>query len=64
MPLLPGKSDSIVSANISELRRSGKPEDQAIAIAFSKAGRSKKAKSVAKKVAKRDKTPKVTIKKK
>ena len=62
MPLLPGKSDSVVSANISELRRSGRPESESIAIAFSKAGRSKKAKSAAKKVAKRNKTPKVTIK--
>ena len=62
MPLLPGKSDSVVSANISKLRGEGYPESQATAIAFSKAGRSKKAKAVAKKAAKRDKTPKVRIK--
>lgn len=62
MPMLSGKSDSVVSANISKLRGEGYKEDQAIAIAFSKAGRSKKAKSVAKKVAKRNKTPKVRIK--
>ena len=53
MPLLKGKSDSVISANIRELRNSGKPEAQAIAIAYSKAGRSKKkVKKVAKKVAK------------
>jgi hypothetical protein len=54
MPLLKGKSDSIVSANISELRKSGRPEAQAVAIALREAGRSNKAKNarVAKKVAK------------
>ena len=41
MPLLKGKSDNIVSKNISELVRSGKPQRQAIAIALSKAGKSK-----------------------
>jgi hypothetical protein len=52
MPLLSGSSDAVISANIAELRRSGRPEKQSVAIAFSKAGRSKKAKSTAKKVAK------------
>lgn len=35
MPLLKGKSQSIVSTNIRELRRSGKSEKQATAIALS-----------------------------
>ncbi|MCI0557536.1 MAG: hypothetical protein MN733_03495 [Nitrososphaera sp.] len=42
MPLLPGKKN--IGANISELERSGKPHDQAIAIAMSEAGMSKKKK--------------------
>ena len=45
MPLLKGRSDKIVSRNISELVHSGRPHDQAIAIAMSKAGKSKKKKS-------------------
>jgi len=44
MPLKKGRSDKAVSDNISELRHSGYPQDQAIAIAMSKAGRSKKKK--------------------
>lgn len=42
MPLLKGSSDAIVSQNIRELRNSGKPEKQAVAIALSEARRSKK----------------------
>jgi len=34
MPLAPGKSKKVISENIAELRRSGRPEDQAVAIAF------------------------------
>ncbi len=37
MPLKPGKSQAVISANIAELRRSGRPERQAIAIAESNA---------------------------
>ena len=42
MPLLKGDSNSVVSSNISELRRSGRPEKQAVAIALNTAGRGKK----------------------
>lgn len=41
-PLQKGKSNKVVSANIKELMDSGKPQKQAIAIALSEAGRSKK----------------------
>jgi hypothetical protein len=44
MPLKKGKSNKVVSENISELRNSGRPERQSIAIAMSEAGRSKKKK--------------------
>ena len=50
MPLLPGKSDKAVSANISELVHSGRPQKQAVAIAMSKAGRTRKKVGVKKKV--------------
>jgi len=41
MPLLKGKSDKTVSANISKLRHEGYPQRQAIAIAMRAAGRPK-----------------------
>lgn len=42
MPLAKGKSDKVISANISELVRSGRPREQAVAIALRQAGRPKK----------------------
>jgi hypothetical protein len=42
MPLLSGKSKATISKNISELRRSGRPQKQAVAIAMSKARKKKK----------------------
>ena len=42
MPLMSGKSQKAISANISELVHSGRPQRQAIAIAMSKAGKSRK----------------------
>jgi len=44
MPLKKGRSKKIISSNIAELRRSGRPRAQAIAIAFDKAGKSRKRK--------------------
>lgn len=41
MPLLSGRSDKVVSKNIAELRRSGRPEAQSVAIAMRKAGRAR-----------------------
>ena len=40
MPLKSGKSKRVIGENIATERKSGKPEKQAIAIAFSKAGKS------------------------
>jgi len=42
MPLKRGSSQETVSKNIKELRHSGRPQKQAIAIALKKAGKSRK----------------------
>lgn len=42
MPLEKGSSKKVISRNIRTEIRAGKPQKQAIAIAYSKAGRSKK----------------------
>ena len=44
MPLKRGSSRSIISSNIATEMHAGKPQKQAIAIAMSKAGKSKKRK--------------------
>lgn len=41
MPLKKGSSKKVMSENISELRRSGYKENQAVAIAYNEAGKSK-----------------------
>ena len=41
MPLKKGKSQKVVSSNIRELRRSGYPRKQAVAIALNQARRKK-----------------------
>ena len=41
MPLKSGKTQKTISGNISELRHSGYPEKQSIAIAMNAAGKSK-----------------------
>ena len=40
MPLEKGSSDEVISRNIAELVKAGHPQDQAVAIAYKKAGRS------------------------
>jgi len=49
VPLKKGKSEKVISANIKELRNSGRPERQAVAIAMSEAGKSRKLKPVKRK---------------
>lgn len=42
MPLKKGKSKATISANIKELKGSGRPQKRAVAIAMSEAGKSRR----------------------
>ena len=44
MPLLKGSSKGVISENIKELMRSGRKQDQAVAIALHTAGKGRKQK--------------------
>lgn len=50
MPLLKGSGQHIIGANVSELRRSGYPERQAVAIAYSEARKHRMGKKSRKKL--------------
>jgi len=41
MPLKKGSSQKVISQNVRELKKSGRPQKQAVAIAMRKAGRSR-----------------------